>query len=309
MEKVGFSGNWIKKLAWLKEAVEYDTEIVGFQKEILILRQQTYEPKIQKINDALHSFKTSARGGSRGLDDAISQLQDEVDESLNRLSDITKKADAEDLQQDARYKIYEAEEKISDYKDKLARVKMGVGFIEDLQKAFENRVAVLDGYVEKAKEITTTSKNKVDEIFGVFDHGKARDLTFYVKGLCDNIKKMYLYIKEDALKLFDTEQDALSKEIEKLNGETSQIRDAFTKARAEVEAAEKLLDVAKLTSVSTDDKTVVKKEGDVSQVSAKQDVSGVMKQQGVGSGLMGLLRGLTAFIQKVFVFFVRQLNF
>jgi len=240
-EKVGLSGNWIKKLGWLKEAVEYEGEVLAIQKEILTLRQQTYEPKIQKINDALSQFKASTKGGKGGFNSAISSLQDEIDERLNQLVDVTKIVDASDLPQEARYKIFEADDKIAEYKDKLARLKMQVGFIEDLQKAFENRVATLDGYISKANEIASTAENKVKEIFSVFDHEKARDLTFYIKGLSDNMKKMLQYVKEDALSAFDSEQIALSKEIEKLTNNTSQIRSDFTKTSAEVTAVQQQL--------------------------------------------------------------------
>lgn len=252
VEKVGLSGNWIKKLAWLREAVEYDAEVVFIQKEILNLRAQTYEPKIKSITDSLSQFKVSSKVGVDGFNVAISSLQDEIDERLNQIYNIIKQIDAYNLPQDSRYKIFEADDKISNYKDKLAVLKMRVGFVEDLQKAFETRVTTLDNYIIKANEIAKLSTEKVKDVFSVFDHEKAKDLTFYIKGLSDNMKKLLKYVKEDALNSFDSEQIALSQEIEKLGTDTTSIRNEFSKTSAEVRLIEQQL------NLGADEKTTEK---------------------------------------------------
>jgi primosomal protein N'' len=261
VEKVGLSGNWIKKLAWLREAVEYDAEVVFIQKEILNLRAQTYEPKIKNITDSLSQFKVSSKVGVDGFNVAISSLQDEIDERLNQIYNIIKQIDAYNLPQDSRYKIFEADDKISNYKDKLAALKMRVGFVEDLQKAFETRVTTLDNYIIKANEIAKLSTEKVKEVFSVFDHEKAKDLTFYIKGLSDNMKKILKYVKEDALNSFDSEQVALSKEIEKLGTDTTSIRTEFSKTSAEVRLIEQQLNlVSEKTVVNSLEETVIKEK-------------------------------------------------
>lgn len=255
IEKVGLSGNWIKKLAWLREAVEYDAEVVFIQKEILNLRAQTYEPKIKSITDSLSQFKVSSKIGVDGFNVAISSLQDEIDERLNQIYNIIKNIDTYNLPQDSRYKIFEADDKISNYKDKLDKLKMRVGFVEDLQKAFETRVTTLDNYIIKANEITKLSTEKVKDVFSVFDHEKAKDLTFYIKGLSDNMKKLLKYVKEDALNSFDSEQVALSKEIEKLGTDTTAIRTEFSKTSEEVRLIEQQLNIG--SDEKTAEKTVV----------------------------------------------------
>lgn len=242
IDKYGLSGNWIKKLAWLKEAVEYDAQISSLHQEILSLRGDTYQPKIEKIKQSLLSSRNASKGSSRGLDESILQLQNDIDEKLNRLLDTARKADQAKLQQDARYKLYEAEGKITEYKSQLSNLKMEIGVIDSLQKAFSDRVAKLDEYINKSGEIAGSSEEKIKEIFDLFDDEKAKEATFYVKGLLEQMKKVHKYVKTDALQSFDAEQVSLSKAIEELNSKTNQIREGFSKVSAEIVSIEKIVD-------------------------------------------------------------------
>ncbi len=250
LDKNGLRGNWVKKLAWLKQAAEAHAEIISLKKEVLSLRSTAYEPKISSMREVIQKFYVASNRDG-GIGSSVLLLQNDVDDKLKKLLDLSKRADLENFQQNVRFKIYDAEDKLSVSKNKLSLLKMDIGVVDDLYKTFQERVALLDSYIKKAVEIEAAAEAKAEELFFVVDHDKARDIFMYVQGIVDQMKAIHKYIKEDAFKLFDSEQTSLTKETSRLSEELDKIKNEINTFSKDISALEQSVGLVK-TEVKAD---------------------------------------------------------
>lgn len=268
----GFRGNWLKKFAWLKQGAEVNAHTLALSKEITLLRSQAYAPKIEAMKGALQKFYISSKNSDNGLSASILQLQNDVEEKLNKLQDLAKKADLEDVQQNARFKVYAAEDAFLLSKNKLSLLKMDIGVVEELQKSFHDRVALLDSFINKAEEIEKSSEQKVQELYMIVDHDRARDGFVYIQGLNEQMKSIHKYVKEDALKLFDSEQASLLKEIARLNEDLDKIRAEINNVSGTLTTIEKSLAASESVSAESPQGSLVN-----NQVALQESVASGLK--------------------------------
>lgn len=251
------------------KAAGYLSEISQTNKEIIEARKNLYAAKIDEVSVLLKSFRLIS--GSKKEDDlatAISNLQDKTDAKLNEILDLGKEADQKNFSQEIRFKLYEAEEKYAINKEKLSKLKMDVDFVDDLQKSFDNRVAQLDKGIEQAGNILNQAEEIVDQISRMADHKMAEEKCFVTENLLKNIRIIKNFVKVEAIKQFDSEQNALSKEVSRLKSEMSAISTEIEKLDKE------MLDVQKnISSLPPKNDAEPKKENKVAISEAANEVS------------------------------------
>lgn len=288
-EKYGLQGNWVTKKIYLIKAAQMRGEIGDLNEEIIKIRSDVYNPKIDQINDGLKSFKLSSGGKKSGITTGILQLQSRVDNNINDLLELEKKAEQENYSQDVRFKIYENEDKYAHLKDSLAKLKVDVDLVDDLQKRFEKRIAELDKNVTKASEFAILADEKVDEISFVLDHEKARKLAAYVEALLGNMRLILDYVKNGAISQFDAEQQALNKEVDRIKTELTKITTAVEGIETEI-----------LNLMKTSDATSQLSKVDSSTTTTGPVQASADKIKNLSSEKKGLIR---SFFEKIFNFF------
>lgn len=238
-DKYGFRGDWVAKKVLLIKAAGILREIIDTNREIVEARNNIYNPKIEAISNSMKSFRLISGGNKEDIVSAILNLQDKTDSKLNEILELSKEADLKNFSPSLRYKLYDAEEKYSSFKEKLAKLKMDVDFVEDLQKAFDNRVTQLDKGVAQGESLANQADKLVDEISYTLDHNKAEEKAFMVENILKNVRLVKNYVTVDALKLFDSEQAALAKEVDRLKGEITNINNELSKTDKEVLSLQK----------------------------------------------------------------------
>ncbi len=292
-------GNFIYKNDWLKIAAQAHTELLSLHAEILDLKKNSFDSKAAQIQKSMQDFSDSMTGSQGSLSAMFLQVQVDIDDKLDILRESAKAADINTSKVETRYQIYDAEEKMSKYKDEIDQLRMSVASVEDLEKQFLQRVSALDDYIKKIDEILANSEDKLEMLFDVVDHERARTTAYEISGLRDQMRAVKEFIAGDVLKSFDTEQKTLASEIDRLNKQINDLKQKIS--QIDMEAAKKFLADYKASMASGDSESAQDKQ-------AREERAAARAKNKASEGSGGIIYWIT-FPFKFFVSLITSLFF
>ena len=182
-EKIGTSGNWVKKREWVKESYLVNEEIQSSVSEIQKLREP-FQNKFIKIDGELDSFyKQEGFKYSR-----VKVLFN----GLNRYLDKKRKKEVKKLKSgvtgEEEIKIDILLENIKNSKNETEQLRLDIKSIDDLDKSLNDRLKKLDEYIKLSLDESLKSKEMIDEVWYIIDDLKARDIFYQLKG--DSLEKI-----------------------------------------------------------------------------------------------------------------------
>lgn len=209
-QTIGVQGNWLKKRNWLIKAHEVDEEIYGIITQIETLRT-SYVKLNNEIDVEFDEYYKQLGLGQGKIQELIESilvyLEQKKTQELAVLSAQVKEGQDQ-------LKIYQIEQTVKKTKKELDQLRLDMQSIDDLQRSLAERLKRFDEQVTLMQEESNKAQNRINQLWSIIDHNKAREYYYEIKnGAYERVKSSGTYLQEDLFKDFQSVVDTIRKQI------------------------------------------------------------------------------------------------
>ena len=209
-QTIGVQGNWLKKRNWLIKAHEVDEEIYSIIEQIETLRK-SYVDLNNEIGVEFDEYYKQLGLGQGKIQELIESiliyLEQKKTQELAALS-VQGKEGQDQL------KIYQIEQTVKKTKKELDQLRLDMQSIDDLQRSLAERLKRFDEQVTLMQEESTKAQSRINQLWSIIDHNKAREYYYEIKnGAYERVKSSGTYLQEDLFKDFQSVVDTIRKQI------------------------------------------------------------------------------------------------
>lgn len=247
--ELGVSGNWIKKKDIVLQAYDLYDEINAISIEIQGARQK-FNVAYSSIDNDLDAFYKKFGVEQGKIQELFSSILTHLEHKKKKKQDELSKQRGANAIKERDYIINAGilEEEIAKHEKSLDQLKLDLKSIEELDKSLTDRLKKLNEVTNQAMQITAGSKMKIEKLWDILDHNKARTIYFEIKGNdLEKIKNINTYLNNDLFQDFQKVSETIRTQIGSVETRTTELEKAgfFIKNRAEQVALARTLKVAK----------------------------------------------------------------
>lgn len=235
--ELGISGNWIKKKDIVLQAYDLYDEINGISIEIQGARQK-FNEAYSSIDNDLDAFYKKFGIEQGKIQELFTSILTHLEHKKKRKQEeLSKQRDANTLKE--RDYIINAgilEEEISKHEKSLEQLKLDLKSIEELDTSLTARLKKLNEVTNQAMQLAANAKTKIEKLWDILDHNKARTIYFEVKGNdFEKIKNIDTYLNNDLIEDFQKVSQTIRTQIQSVDTRATELEKAgfFIKNRAE----------------------------------------------------------------------------
>ena len=221
-EKIGTTGNWIKKREWLMKANEVFTEI----QDTAAQSEQTRKIFIDKFNET--DTMLDAYYNSLGLNEGkVTELFDGIMHYLDskrkkELAGINLAGEKPTPELQAKIDIIESN--IKNNRLHIEQLKLDMKSIEDLGKSLSDRIKRVDERMQTIQAELANGQSVIDDLWDIIDHNKAREKYYTLKmTILEKIKTEQSYLQDDLMADFDSVIQTIRTQIARTEDEVKKV--------------------------------------------------------------------------------------
>ncbi|MBM3887381.1 hypothetical protein FJ364_05630, partial [Candidatus Dependentiae bacterium] len=220
-EKIGTSGNWVKKKDFLMRAFDMQKEIEELATQIQSYRS-IYQQKFNAIDDQLDIFYKQLgleQGKVQGL---FSQLNEYIEKKKQRKTARIKE-NIKDVREQ-QLAVEQLEESLKTNKDTLEQLKADMKSIEDLDKSINTRLQKADEQIAVAQQEAARTQEIVQSMWDMIDDKRAKAAYFELKdGILRKLQTINSYLQQDLLGDLEKVAGTIEAQIKKTREEVKQL--------------------------------------------------------------------------------------
>jgi hypothetical protein len=209
-QTIGVQGNWLKKRDWLIKAHEIDEEI-----HTIIVQNEALRASYVKLNNQVdvefdEYYKQLGLGQGK-IQELIESILVYIEQKKTQeLATLTAQVKSGQDQ----LKIYQIEQTVKKTKKELDQLRLDMQSIDDLERSLAERLKRFDEQAGLMQEESTKAQNRINQLWSIIDHNKAREYYYELKnGALERVKSANKYLQEDLFNDFKSVIDTIRKQI------------------------------------------------------------------------------------------------
>ncbi len=212
IEKIGTTGNWVKKREWLMKSHEAFTEIQDAVAQAEQIRT-TFIDKFNQTDSTLDAYYRDL-GLSEGkvtelFEGILHYLEKKRRKELAALGNQGEKPDPE-----MQAKIDVIEGSVKHYKLQLEQLRLDTKSVEDLGKSLVDRIKRVDERMNLVQDNLLKAQNIINDLWNIVDHNKARDKYYELKiTILEQLRTEQAYLQEDLMVDFNNVIETIRTQI------------------------------------------------------------------------------------------------
>jgi hypothetical protein len=212
-DKIGTSGNWVKKKDYLMRSFDVQKEIDELATQVEGNRA-IYQQKFNMIDDQLSAFYQQLGLEEGKVEELLTSLTDYISKKKQRRIERLKQDIVEVREQ--QLAIEQLDESIKLQQEELAQLKLDMKSIIDLDQSVNVRMQRADDQIRSAQNDAVRAKEIVQSMWDLIDDRRAKAAYFDLKdGILRHVQSINTYLQGDLLRDLDTVSATITAQIGK----------------------------------------------------------------------------------------------